>query len=203
METVKLFSSRTLQDFVEVDSALEGNQQAYRTLFKRYWKQLLFTVGKMIPDQEEARDITMEAFSKAFTNLHRFNKDYGFNTWLFRVAINHSLDYLRRKRLPTTPLSVYATEDATDCFVWGNDQDGYHQNPEEQIMQWQKMIVIQGHLHALPPDLRDIARMRFVEAYSYKEIASSLQMPMGTIKARIHRARCLLQQKLKPWCKHT
>ena len=199
MSTVKNISYQTLRDFTQVDLALAGNQQAYRALFKRYWKQLFFTVNKMIPDKEEARDITMEAFSKAFGNLHRFRKEFGFNTWLYRVAINHSLDHLRRKRLPTTPLSTFAVEDTYDFFTWGNDQDWGNKNPEEQIIQWQKSIAIHGQLHALPPLLRDIARMRFADAYSYGEIATALGLPMGTVKARIHRARHLLREALEPW----
>jgi RNA polymerase sigma-70 factor (ECF subfamily) len=144
MATVKSIPTGALRDYTQIDLALTGDQQAYRALFKRYWKRLFFTVNKLIPDQEEARDITMEAFSKAFDNLHRFQKDYNFNTWLYRVAINHSLDHLRRKRLPTTPLSTLEVEDTCDFFVWGNDQDWGSKNPEEQIIQWQKSIAIQG-----------------------------------------------------------
>jgi RNA polymerase sigma-70 factor (ECF subfamily) len=197
METLKVISQKTQRDFLQIDLALAGNQQAYRALFKRYWKQVLFTVGKMIPDREEAQDVTMEAFSKVFSNLHRFRKEYGFNTWLYRVAINHSLDHLRRRRLPTTPLSTGFAEDSSAFYARGNDQD--YQNPEEQIMQGQKMIVIEGYLRSLPAPLRDIAWMRFVEAYSYKEIAAMLDMSIGTVKARIHRARHRLQQSLQPW----
>jgi RNA polymerase sigma-70 factor (ECF subfamily) len=199
MATVKTISIQTVRDFAQVDLALAGSQQAYRALFKRYWKQLFFTVSKMIPDKEEARDVTMEAFSKAFGNLHRFRKDYGFNTWLYRVAINHSLDHLRRKRLPTTPLSTFETEDAYHFFTWSNDQDWGSKNPEEQIIQRQKSVAIHGHLHALAPGLRDIAQLRFVEAYSYGEIATVLGLPMGTVKARIHRARRLLRKSLEAW----
>ena len=104
METVKSVSPQTLQDFSLVDLALEGEQQAYRVLFKRYWKRLFFRVSKLVPDKEEARDITMEAFSKAFFNLHRFSKDYCFSTWLYTIATNHGLDFIKKKRLPTTPL---------------------------------------------------------------------------------------------------
>jgi RNA polymerase sigma-70 factor (ECF subfamily) len=199
MATLKSVSHQTLLDFTQVDLALEGNQQAYRALFKRYWKRLFFTVNKLIPDKEEARDITMEAFSKAFDNLHRFRKDYGFNTWLYRVAINHSLDHLRRKRLPTMPLSVFAVEDTYDFFTWGNDQDCDNKNPEEQIMQWQHSVAIHRRLYELPPLLRDIARMRFEDAYSYGEIATALDLPMGTVKARIHRARHMLREALGAW----
>jgi RNA polymerase sigma-70 factor (ECF subfamily) len=199
MATVKSIPTKTLRDYTQIDLALTGDQQAYRSLFKRYWKRLFFTVNKLVPDKEEARDITMEAFSKAFDNLHRFQKDYNFNTWLYRVAINHSLDHLRRKRLPTTPLSTFEVDNTYDFFAWGNDQDWANKNPEEQIIQWQKSIAIQRQLHALPPQLRDVARMRFADAYSYDEIATALGLPLGTVKARIHRARRLLREALEPW----
>ncbi len=203
MATVKNIPIETLRDYTQIDLALAGNQQAYRSLFKRYWKRLFFTVNKLIPDKAEAQDITMEAFSKAFDNLHRFQKDYSFNTWLYRVAINHSLDHLRRRRLPTMPLSTFEVDDTYDYFVWGNDQDWGNKNPEEQIIQWQKSSAIHRHLHALPPMLRDIAQMRFVDAYSYGEIANALNMPLGTVKARIHRARHLLRPLLEPWRQQT
>jgi hypothetical protein len=74
MAAVKSIPIQTLRDYQQVDLALSGNQQAYRSLFKRYWKRLFFTVNKLVPDQEEARDITIESFSKAFDNLHRFRK---------------------------------------------------------------------------------------------------------------------------------
>ena len=197
METLKVLSPKAQSDFLQIDLALAGSQQAYRALFKRYWKQVLFRVGKMIPDPEEAQDVTIEAFSKVFSNLHRFRKEYGFNTWLYRVAINHSLDHLRRRRLPTTPLSSFVAEGSAELYKRGNDQD--YQNPEEQIMQGQKMIAIEAHLRSLPASLRDVAWMRFVEAYSYKEIAGMLDVSLGTVKARVHRSRNLLQQSLQPW----
>jgi RNA polymerase sigma-70 factor (ECF subfamily) len=199
MATEKSIPTGTLRDYTQIDLALKGDQQAYRALFKRYWKPLFFKLNKLIPDKEEARDITMEAFSKVFDNLYRFRKDYNFNTWLYRVAINQSLDHLRRKRLPTTPLSTLEVEDTYEFFVWGNDQAWGSRNPEEQIIQWQESIAIQGQLHALPPMLREVARMRFADAYSYEQIATALGLPMGTVKARIHRARQLLREALEPW----
>lgn len=194
----KLISRRRHYDYQQVDLALAGSQQAYQTLFRRYWKHLFFTVHKIVPDKEEARDVTMEAFSKAFTNLHRFRKEYSFNTWINRVAINHSLDHLRRKRVPTSPLSAFVAEDTFELFIWGNDQDWQQQNPEEQIIGGQKRVAIERTLQALPPRLGNIARMRFLEEYTYEEIADLLCMPMGTVKARIHRARRLLRHTLLP-----
>jgi RNA polymerase sigma-70 factor (ECF subfamily) len=199
METVKLLSHRTLHDFNQIDLALEGDQRAFQALFKRYWQHLFFKVQKLIPDKEEARDVTMEAFSKALLNLHRFKKDYGFNTWLFRIAKNHTIDYLRKKRLPTIPLSTFAAGDTYEFSTRGNDQDCRYKNPEEQFMQGQEAYAIDVCLRALPPKFRDIARLRFSEACSYQEIALLLNMPLGTVKARIHQARKLLQQSLPYW----
>jgi RNA polymerase sigma-70 factor (ECF subfamily) len=119
MENVKSLSIQTHRDYRQVDLALEGSQQAYGVLFKRYRRPVLFAVNKIIADREEARGVAMEAFSKVFFNLHRFRKDYSFNTWLYRVAINHSLDYVRRKRLPTTPMSSLLVEDAYELAAWG------------------------------------------------------------------------------------
>lgn len=196
MKTQNAPSAQTQRDFFQIDLALNGNQQAYQALFKRYWRQLFFVVHKMVPDQEEARDVTIEAFTKAFGNLHRFRKEYGFNTWLYRIAFNHSLDHKRKKRLSTTPLSTFANDDASDYFTLGNDQDHGYANPEEQVIGRQEAQAIQSRLGALPAQYREVARLRFVESYSYQEIADILQMPMGTVKARIHRARCLLRESL-------
>jgi RNA polymerase sigma-70 factor (ECF subfamily) len=197
METIPSVSTQTLRDFSCVDLALQGSQQAYQALFKRYWRQLFFTVHKMVPDKDDAQDIAIEAFSKAFGNLHRFRKEYGFNTWLYRIAINHSLDYRRKKRLATTPLSSFA-EDTGEFFTLGNDQDWQYPNPEQEVIARQKALLIEGHLEALPLKYQEVARLRFVDAYSYLEIAALLKMSMGTVKARIHRARALLQESLEP-----
>ncbi len=201
METSKSVSHQTLRDYAQIDLALAGSQQAYRALFKRYWKQLFFTVNKVISDKEEARDVAMEGFAKAFGNLHQFRKDYSFITWLYRVAINHSLDHLRRKRLPTTPLSTLP-EEANDYFPWDNGPNWQGNNPEEQIIRRQKTMAVERHLYALPPVLQEVARMRFVEAYSYEEIAKSLHLPLGTVKARVHRSRYRLQASLLPLRNH-
>lgn len=198
MKTAKSFSPNSLPDFLQVDMALQGSQQAYKTLFKRYWKQLFFSVNKLVHDKDEAKDVTMEAFTKAFGNLHRFKKDYGFNTWLYRIALNHSLDYVRKKRLPTTPLSTFVSENDSEYFSYGNDQDWQTKNAEEQIMERQRDILIGRHLHGLPPKYRDVATLRFLEEYSYEEISLSLNVPLGTVKARLHRARYLLQKSLTP-----
>ncbi|MBD0256208.1 MAG: sigma-70 family RNA polymerase sigma factor [Cytophagales bacterium] len=197
MGTVKSLSTRTLPDQAQVELALAGSQQAYAVLFRRHWRHLLFTVRRRVPDLEEARDVAMEAFAKAFGNLHRFNQAYHFSTWLHRIAINHSIDHRRRKRLVTTPLCDSVADDVSGFFARGNDQD--HRNPEDQHMEAQKAWIVERGLGALPAKLAEVARLRFLHDCSYGEISALLGVPLGTVKARLHRARALLQQTLLPW----
>jgi RNA polymerase sigma-70 factor (ECF subfamily) len=198
MATVKSTEHNATSDLLQVDLALEGNQQAYSILFNRHQHQLLFTVNKLIKDKDEAQDVTMEAFSKAFHNLHRFNKEYAFSTWLYRIALNHSISYVRKKRLPTTGLSVFVADDSAASRNEEGHQDGKNLNPEEQIIEAQRAHIIQRHLEDLPRNYRDIARMRFLEDCSYEEIGDSMALPVGTVKVRIHRARGMLKQSLSP-----
>ncbi|HEX8531119.1 MAG TPA: sigma-70 family RNA polymerase sigma factor [Cytophagales bacterium] len=199
METVKPLPARRLPDPMQVNLALAGSQQAYAVLFRRHWRQLLFAVHKRVPDPEEARDVAMEAFAKAFANLHRFNQAYHFNTWLHRIAINHSIDHQRRKRLATTPLTDSVADDVSGFFVRGNDRDCRIRTPEEQCMEAQRAHSIESTLGALPAKLAETARLRFMEDCTYEEIAQRLGVPMTTVKIRLFRARTLLQQTLLPW----
>jgi RNA polymerase sigma-70 factor (ECF subfamily) len=198
METVKSIYQKSTCDLSQVDLALGGNQQAYRVLFNRHLHQLLFTVNKFVKDKNEAQDVTMEAFTKAFNNLHRFNKEYAFSTWLYRIALNHSISYIRKKRLPTTCLSALGVDDTNESFHLIIDQKWQNLNPEEQVIERQRANLIKRHLDNLPFNYRDIARMRFLEDYSYQEIGESLNLPVATVKVRIHRARNMLQQSLLP-----
>ena len=182
-----------------MDLALAGSQQAYALLFQRHWRQLLFTVRKLVPDPEESRDIAIEAFAKAFGNLHRFNQEYNFNTWLHRIAINHSIDYLRKKRFVTLPLSTSVTDDVSGFVCQGNDGDYRNQNPEAQFIEEQKACIIEQVFSALPHQMQEVARMRFMDNCSYQQISGLLKVPLGTVKARLHRARVLLKQMLLPW----
>ena len=100
------FSSKALEDFELIDRAVQGRDQAaYATLMKRYKKAVYFMILKMIRDADDADDLTMEAFAKAFRNLDRFKKEYTFSTWLFRIATNNAIDFIRKKKLKTMSLN--------------------------------------------------------------------------------------------------
>ena len=102
MELNKQFSEKALEDFRLIDAAtLNNDEQAYGELMKRYKKPVYHMILKMIRNVDDAEDLTIEAFAKAFKNLHRFKKDYTFSTWLFRIATNNTIDFIRKKKLET------------------------------------------------------------------------------------------------------
>ena len=112
MELGKQFSDKALQDFKLIDSAVEEqDQQAYASLMQRYKKPVYHMILKMVRNVDDAEDLTIEAFAKAFKNLHKFKKDYTFSTWLFRIATNNAIDFIRKKRLNTMSLNTSFNDD--------------------------------------------------------------------------------------------
>ena len=100
METGKQFSQKALEDFRLIDLAVSGqDEQAYADLMKRYKKPVYHMILKMVRNVDDAEDLTIEAFAKAFKNLHKFKKDFTFSTWLFRIATNNTIDFIRKKAI--------------------------------------------------------------------------------------------------------
>ena len=113
MDKKRKFSKKALRDFDLIDAAIARNDQsAFAELMATYKNSIYFTILKMIRDPDDAEDLTIEAFSKAFNKLDKFKKDYTFSTWLFRIATNNTIDFIRKKRLKTTSLSTSFTDDS-------------------------------------------------------------------------------------------
>ncbi len=185
-------------DYELIQSALGGNQSAFGTLLERYRDSVNFVVYKMVNNNEDAEDLTMEAFGKAFNNLSKYKPDYAFSTWLFRIAINNTIDFIRKKRLQTLSL---------DSPVGGTDNDGEKGltrsvssndlDPEEKIIKEQRaelMRTVTGKLH---DKYRDLIILRYFQEKSYHEISEELELPLGTVKAQLYRAKQLLSNVLK------
>jgi len=150
---------------------------------------------KMVRNVDDAEDLTIEAFAKAFKNLHRFKKDYTFSTWLFRIATNNSIDFIRKKKLDTTSLeSSYKDDSGEDVRI--DLKDG-NLNPQERAIKTQKIELIQMFVRQLPAKYQRLVRLRYFDELSYEEIATELDAPLGTIKAQLHRARELLSDIVK------
>ena len=197
METrTKQFSKKAIEDFKFIDRAVEGNdQQAYAHLMKRYKKPVYHMILKMVRNVDDAEDLTIEAFAKAFKNLHKFKKDYTFSTWLFRIATNNSIDFIRKKKLETTSIDSTFQDDNGDTV--SIDVKDENLNPQERAIKTQKIELVQLFVNKLPPKYQRLVHLRYFEELSYEEIAKELQSPLGTIKAQLHRARELMYDLVK------
>lgn len=196
MELKKQFSDKALKDFRLIDEAVNQNdEQAYAMLLESYNKPVYHMVLKMVRNVDDAEDLTIEAFAKAFKNLHKFKKDYTFSTWLFRIATNNAIDFIRKKKLETMSLnSSYTDDNGTNINI---DLPDKELNPQEMAIKSQKIELIQMFVTKLPAKYQRLVRLRYFDEFSYDEIAKELGSPLGTVKAQLHRARELLSELVK------
>jgi len=196
MDINKQFSDKALEDFTLIDKAIKDkDQQAFAYLMERYRKPVYHMILKMVRNVDDAEDLTIEAFAKAFKNLHRFKKDYTFSTWLFRIATNNSIDFIRKKRLQTMSLDSSYKDDAGEPV--SIDVEDKNLNPQEEAIKSQKIELIQMFVTKLPAKYQRLVRLRYFQELSYDEIARELEAPLGTVKAQLHRARELLYDLVK------
>ena len=196
MEVKKQFSDKALKDFKLIDQAVEeGDEQAYAMLMDRYKKPVYHMILKMVRNVDDAEDLTIEAFAKAFKNLHKFKKDFTFSTWLFRIATNNAIDFIRKKRLNTMSLNTSFTDDNGEAV--SIDVKDNNLNPQEEAIKTQKIELIQMFVTKLPAKYQRLVRLRYFQELSYDEIAKELDAPLGTVKAQLHRARELMYELVK------
>lgn len=187
------FSDKALEDFDLIDKAVDQkDQQAYAALMKRYKKAVYFMILKMIRDADDAEDLTMEAFAKAFRNLHKFKKDYTFSTWLFRIATNNTIDFIRKKKLKTMSLNNTLTDDGGHSVNIDVEDDD--NNPQDEFIKSQRIEMVRIFVDKLPAKYRKLVKLRYFDELSYDEIAKELDKPLGTVKAQLHRSRELLYE---------
>jgi len=196
MEVNKQFSDKALRDFQLIDEAVkQGDEQAYAVLMDRYKKPVYHMILKMVRNVDDAEDLTIEAFAKAFRNLHKFKKDYTFSTWLFRIATNNSIDFIRKKRLETMSLDTSFKDDSGgNVTIEVKDKN---LNPQEVAIKSQKIALIQLFVTKLPAKYQRLVRLRYFSEFSYEEIAREIEAPLGTVKAQLHRARELMYDLIK------
>ncbi len=195
------FSNKALEDFDLIDKAVKDkDQQAYATLMKRYKKAVYFMILKMIRDTDDAEDLTMEAFAKAFRNLQKFKKDYTFSTWLFRIATNNAIDFIRKKKLKTMSLNNTLTDDGGNSVNIDVEDD--ENNPQDEYIKTQRIEMVRIFVDKLPAKYRKLVKLRYFDELSYDEIAVELGKPLGTVKAQLHRSRELLYEIAQGKDKH-
>lgn len=189
------FSAKALEDFKLIDQAVGGDDKAYAKLLQRYRRPVYHMILKMVRNVDDAEDLMMESFSKAFRSLHRFKKDFTFSTWLFRIATNNTIDYIRKKKLNTLSIENTFTDD--DGQSVSIDVEAAVLNPQDEAIKAQKEELIQVFVNMLPAKYQKLVRLRYFHELSYEEIAEELEAPLGTVKAQLHRARELMYDLVK------
>jgi len=173
-----------------------SDQSAYAILLNRYKNSLMFTVLKMINNRDDAEDITMQAFTKAFKNLDSYNDEFAFSTWLFKIASNTSIDFLRKRRLETTSLDKNMNSDDEFGTTFAQNILDPDLDPEESFVLKQRNILMQEVVESMNPKYRELIQLRYFEELKYEEIAEILNIPLGTVKVRLSRAKSLLTEIL-------
>ncbi len=174
--------------------ALSGDEKAYESLLNKY-RNLVFSIMlKMARNKQEAEDLTQEAFMKAFSSLATFNDEFAFSTWLMKIASNNCIDFLRKRKLRTYSIHepVQYKDEKIEIDIPDRDP-----TPEKTLIQSERSRMIEETIQALPERYRYVIILRHKEEKSYEEIAEIMNLPLGTVKAQIFRAREILNKNLR------
>lgn len=189
----------TVSDQQIVAWATDGYEVAYRELIRRYQRPVFSLVYRMVRNRELAEDLTQETFIKVLNAIGRYNPDYKFSSWIFKIANNAAIDHLRRKELDT--LSIEGAPSATTqerIAATALQITGGDESPLEELEARELGSQIERAIAALRPEYRACIILRHVEGRPYDEIADILDLPLGTVKTYIHRARNELKEALAP-----
>ena len=192
-------SKSRIEDHELIRQALAGNQTAYKRLMKKYYPPLSNLIFRLIHDKRELQDLTQEAFVKAFASLHSFNDEFAFSTWLYKIARNNTIDYIRKQKLDTFSIDKPIASDESDYRF---ELPDVTYQPDKQIIGGQKKAILEEAIAMLPEKYRRVIILRHTEERDYTEIAKILKQPIGTVKAHIFRAREMLYKYLRDKITH-
>lgn len=188
MEINNDLSEKAKDDLELVRQAKEGNEKAFAGLMNRYRDSIYYMLLKMVNNPHDAEDLTIEAFGKAFRNIESYTPKFAFSTWLFKIATNNCVDFIRKKQLSVSPLDH--TQETLDNVTVNIQSD--LPDPEEALINHQKIDALREIINQLKPGYRSLIELRYYMEYSYEEISSELNIPIGTVKAQLYRAKTLL-----------
>ena len=185
---------RKKEDRQLIQSARSGDEKAFEKLLKKYRNLVYSVMVRMVRNPQEAEDLTQEAFIKAFGALQSFNEEYAFSTWLMKIASNNCIDFLRKKKLRTQSIDEPVKYKDESLQFELPDREP---TPERKMLNTERSRMINDAIEALPRRYREVIILRHKEEKSYEEIAELLQLPLGTVKARIFRAREMLNKSIR------
>ncbi len=187
-------------DYSKVDDrklaaqAAKGRDAAFRELLCRYERPVFSLIFRMVRDRALAEDLAQETFIRAFRAISSYNPRYKFSSWIFKIANNHTIDHLRKRRLDTvsidgSPHAVTGEEEAQTRLVVESTGEA----PDRYVEQRELGSQIEQAIGELRPEYRTVVLLRHIEGHSYEEIADIMDLPLGTVKTYLHRARAELK----------
>jgi RNA polymerase sigma-70 factor (ECF subfamily) len=197
MEVTANFTDKAKRDLDLVESAKKGNQKAFTQLLEYYRDSIFHLLINMVKSEDDAEDLTLETFGKAFKSLDQYIPNYAFSTWLFKIASNKGVDFLRKRRNKVTHIPLQSNETEENNWQPIHSLKFAGLDPEETLIAKQNTIFTRKIIQNLSEPYKEIIEMRYLDELSYLEIAEQLELPVGTVKARLHRGRELMLQALK------
>ena len=188
-------AQKTDQEIVALARA--GEEAAYRELIRRYERPLFSLLFRMVRDRELAEDLAQETFVKALNAIESYRPEFKFSSWIFKIANNAAIDHLRRRELDTLSLEGSPQAETPEAIEATALQIGGRQeSPLAEVEARELGGQIEAAIAQLRPEYRSCILLRHVEGWAYEEIAEILNLPLGTVKTYIHRARNELRQAL-------
>ena len=183
-----------VEDYELIDRAISGEQSAYDKLMRKYYNLVHNLIFRMIYNKEDVEDLAQEAFIKAFNSLDKFDRQFAFSTWLYKIASNNCIDYLRKKKLNTISIDKEIDSEDDDLRFEIPDVEF---KPDRSIIEEERKALLEEAIASLPGKYRTVILMRHRDEKEYEEISKELKLPLGTVKAHIFRGRELLNKYLK------
>ena len=189
-------SEKAQKDYeLVIRATKKKDQQAFAELMDKYKDSIYYMLLKMVNNNDDAEDLTLEAFGKAFNRLNQYTPNFAFSTWLFKIATNNCIDFLRKKKKNVMSVDNRIANNDGDDFMFEIKSEGM--SPEQLAMNGQKIQLMRQYVKKLKPRYEILVEMRYFKEMSYDEISDELNLPLGTVKAQLFRAREFLYNIMK------
>ena len=172
-----------------MEAAKKGDQKAYTALMEKYKKSIYHMILKIVKSPEDAEDLMIETFAKAFDKLDQYSPEFAFSTWLYKITSNTCIDFLRKKSIEKVSLDD-ENQAITDSLNFSTET-----TPESDMIKIQRRDKLQHAVNSMDEIFARVISLRYFKEYSYEEISEELNIPVGTIKVQLHRAKKLLLEK--------
>lgn len=191
-------TEKARRDYVLLRKALDHNdQQAYAELMSLYRDSIYYMLIRMVKNKDDAEDLTLMTFGKAFRYLDKYTPKYAFSTWLYRIALNNSIDFLRVKN----NMPQYFEDDlytTSTTSIIDQSEDNLQRTPEDEIIDKQRLQLLRAAVSQLPEKYRRVIELRYYEDLPYEDIAERLDLTLSNVKIQIMRAKQMLSQLMQP-----